>query len=123
MTKIYNPPIMQNIGPPVDPAEVKNLRKAFGLVHDEVLITGDYKELEQRLVELMNEFPQAGGCAMKTIHGLRGGLALCKMPGTPNEWPPGNVWVNADQLDSEHVKDAVKKGEAKTCTTCVEASS
>lgn len=58
MTKTYNPPLMQNIGPLVDPEEMKNLRKAFNLVHDEVIITGDYKELEQRLLELMNEFPK-----------------------------------------------------------------
>lgn len=56
MTEIYNPPMMQNVGPPHDPKVVRELREALGLVHDELIIEGDYEELERRLLESMNEF-------------------------------------------------------------------
>ena len=55
MAKIHNSPL-HNIGPPVDPEKVKDLRQALGLVHDGCLVTGDYEELERRLLEQMNEF-------------------------------------------------------------------
>ncbi len=32
----------------------------------------------------------------KRVHILKGGRALCGMPGLPGEWPPGNVWVGLD---------------------------
>lgn len=56
MAKIYNPPLMQNVGPPHDPKVVRGIREALGLVHDELIISGDYEELEQRLLKQMDEF-------------------------------------------------------------------
>lgn len=53
MTKIYNPPMLQNLPVSADPETVKRLRAAF--VYDGELITGSYKEIEKRLLEQMNE--------------------------------------------------------------------
>ena len=33
------------------------------------------------------------------MHGLWQGVSLCKMSGTPSEWPPGHQWVNANDSD------------------------
>jgi len=56
MTKIYNPPMMQNIGPPVDMSRLAKLRAALlgpQYVHGEILVIGSYKELEERLSALL----------------------------------------------------------------------
>jgi len=59
MSEYLNPPLWQNIPPPVDPKLVSDLRAALRgpcFLHDEEFIGGNYEELERRLLEQMDEF-------------------------------------------------------------------
>lgn len=86
-----------------------------------VRLTDDERARCERLVGLyggtISDVLRAGIPALErehareapTIHLLRGGLALCGLPGMPRDWPLGHRWTS------------FRSPEDATCSACVGA--